>query len=253
MIRRFNYTDRLRILREDVDIQLARNSSEIAFNARLSLDEYDLPSDALVFVEAYRQTSWMRFDFGTVGTPTTAGNHFLTEFDSPDDILFRVKVTQANDIHVLLAEADRVSLKRPSEDADDRIPLLPVKPHPLGDEIYRVDFSDGSPRLLVNNGAGDWRAIVKSPAFASLTYPAVFREVLTRILMIEKHDDSTDVADWRSLWLKLSESLPAVRNCPSGTDPEDEKLDWIDTAVQAFAAKMKNLAKFGEYWKKEDE
>jgi len=82
----------------------------------------------LVFVEAYRQTSWMRFDFRTVGAVTAPKDCSLTEFDSPEDILFRVKVTQANDTHVLLAEADRIPLTRPEPSDDKRIPLLPVKP-----------------------------------------------------------------------------------------------------------------------------
>ena len=253
MIRRFNYTDRIRILREDVLIQLRQTDGWLAFDATLILGDYGLSEEALVFVEAYRQTSWMRFDFGTVGAVIPPQDCRLSEFDSPDDILFRVKVTQASDTHVLLAEADLVPLERPEESDDKRVPLLPVKPHPLGDEIYRVDFSDDRPRLLINNAAGDWRAIAKSPAFASLVYPNVFREVLTRVVMLDGHDDESEPTNWRSLWLKLAESLPGVGDCPSSTDPEDERLDWIDSAVQAFAAKLKNLARFGEYWKKEEE
>jgi hypothetical protein len=252
MIRRFNYTDRLRILREDVRIELRQHGNSFSFSAKLDLGEYDLPEDALVFVEAYRQTSWMRFEFGTAGAVTAPQECALTEFDSPDDIRFRVKVTQASDTHVLLAEADRIPLHRPEESQDRRVPLLPVKPHLLGDEIYRVDFSDDRPRLLVNKDAGDWRAIAKSPAFASLVYPAVFREVLTRIVMVNEFDDSTDSTDWRSLWLKLAELLPGVGECPK-TNDDDDSSDWIDIAVQAFATKLKNLGKFSEYWKKEEE
>jgi len=252
MIRRFNYTDRLRILREDVQVELKQNGENFSFDAKLDLADYDLPEDALVFVEAYRQTSWMRFDYGTVGAITPPADRGLSEFDSPDDIRFRVKVTQASDTHVLLAEADRIPLRRPEDGEDKRAPLLPVKGQSLGEEIYRVDFSDDKPRLLVNKDAGDWRAIAKSPAFASLVYPTVFREVLTRILMVNKFDDSSDVSNWRSMWLKFTEALPGIAECPNAED-EDACGDWVDVAVQAFATKLKNLAKFGEYWKKEEE
>jgi len=230
-----------------------RGGDKDAFEAKLAMSDYDLPKEALVFVEAYRQTAWMRFDFGTVGAISPPKDCALTEFDSPEDILFRVKVTQATDTHVLLAEADRVPLKGLDDSDDKRIPLLPVKPHALENEIYRVDFSDDSPRLLINKAAGDWRAIAKSSAFASLVYPAVFREVLTHVVILDEHDDSSDLTNWRSLWLRLAESLPGVGDCLSNTDPQDERLDWIDSAVRAFANKVKNLAKFGEYWKKEDE
>ena len=253
MIRRFNYTDRIRILREDILVQLREIDGKLGFEAKLNLQEYDLPPDALVFVEAYRQVSWMRFDFGTVEALTPPKDRALTEFDSPDDILFRVKVTQAQDTHILLAEADRVPLKRPEDSTDKRIPLLPVKPESLADEIYRVDFSDDRPRLLVNKEVGDWRSIAQSPAFASLVYPAVFREVLVHVLIVDGHDDSSDTSDWRALWLKLAESLPGVGQSPSSTDANDDKFYWIDSAVSTFASRLKNRSKFEQYWKKESE
>ena len=112
MLRRFNYTGRVRLLREDVKFKLKNESNGAwSFEATLALDEYELPNDALVAVEAYRQTSWMRFDFGTIGAILQPSDRQLTEFDSPEDILFRVRVTSPGtpeEPHgLLLAEADR--------------------------------------------------------------------------------------------------------------------------------------------------
>ena len=68
MQRRFNYTGRKRIHRKDVKFSIVSVVNEIAFDANLDgLRNYDLPRDAFVFVEAYRQTNWMRFYFGTIG------------------------------------------------------------------------------------------------------------------------------------------------------------------------------------------
>ena len=68
MIRRFNYTDRLRIRRSDVRIVLRDENGKLEFDADLrALADYDLPPDSLVFIEAYRQTNWMRFPFGQLG------------------------------------------------------------------------------------------------------------------------------------------------------------------------------------------
>ena len=53
MIRRFNYTDRLRIRRSDVRIVLREEDGKLEFDADLrALADYDLPPDSLVFVEA---------------------------------------------------------------------------------------------------------------------------------------------------------------------------------------------------------
>src|SRR5437016_2570906 len=105
-ISRLNYTGRKRLNRKDVQILLLEPSGgPLSFEAKLKLAEYKFPADALVFVEAYRQTQWMRFTFGKVGAVVPPVDRRLTEFDSPDGILFRVRVTSSSDREgVMLAE-----------------------------------------------------------------------------------------------------------------------------------------------------
>ena len=249
MIRRFNYTDRIRIERKDVRITLREENGKFSFDADLSaLAEYELPPESLVFVEAYRQTNWMRFDFGQVGAITPAKKRDLSQFESPDGLLFRVKVTPNGDVHTLLAEADRIPLARPELSEGDRKPLLPVKPQKLGDEIYRLDFSDDRPLLLINSEAGNYADIGHSPAFMSLVYPGVFREILNRVLLIEKHDDDANLEDWKSQWIKFASLHPGLGELP-GPDDMDGRTDWIDKAVSAFAKQIQARAKFEEFWK----
>ena len=126
MLRRFNYTNRVRILHEDVRFSLHDEGGCWSFDAVLNLGDYELPADALVCVEAYRQTTWMRFDYGTVSEQVVPANRGLTEFDSPEDIRFRVRVTSRGteeDPHgLLLAEADRVQLRSPEDKQEQRQP-----------------------------------------------------------------------------------------------------------------------------------
>jgi hypothetical protein len=57
----------IRIQRKDVRVLLKENEGALSFDANLNgLTDYDLPPDASVFVEAYRQTVWMRFPFGSL-------------------------------------------------------------------------------------------------------------------------------------------------------------------------------------------
>jgi hypothetical protein len=251
MIRRFNYTDRARINRKDVRVTLREENEGFSFDADLSaLADYDLPPDSFVFVEAYRQTNWMRFSFGQVGAILPDNDRRLSQFDAPEGLLFRVKITPNGDIHTLLAEADEIPLARPEQDQGERKPLLPVKPHKLGDEIYKLDFSGDRPLLLINSDAGNYTDVGRSPAFMSLAMPGIFREIIARIVLIENHDDDANPDEWKSQWLKFASLYPGIGKLP-GVEDSDGRSDWIDKAVSAFAKQLQVRTKFTEFWEGE--
>ena len=152
-IRRLNYTGRKKIRLEHVSIALQENGDAPAtFDADLKgLSGYKLPDDAVVTVEARLQTRWMRFGFGTIGAITPAPDRALSEFDSPDGIKFSVKVTAVSGTAgKLLAEAEGIPVRLPGETEERRNPLLPVKADDIGHEVYRIDFSNDPPILLIN-------------------------------------------------------------------------------------------------------
>ncbi len=251
-IRRLNYTGRKKIRRNDVSISLQdKPNAPATFDADLTkLSEYNLPPDAIVSVEARLQTRWMRFRFGTVGAITPPADRALAEFDSPDGILFSVKVTATSGNRgMLLAEADAIPVRFPGEAEERRNPLLPVKSDDIGQEVYRVDFSNDPPMLLVNRAAGEKDTIVRSPLFMSIVYPAALREILNRIILVEESDDPDDDGDsWQSRWLRFATALPGVGPVP----PKDEgdREQWIDDAVAAFARQQSMLDRFIAGWQK---
>ncbi|GAB4403923.1 MAG: hypothetical protein OHK003_31840 [Anaerolineales bacterium] len=252
MIRKLNYTERARIKRDDIVIKLAKRGVENWFDADLSrLINYNFPPRSLLFLEAYRLTSWMRFDFGSIGNITPPKDRHLKLFDTPTGIKFRVKVTAPNDAHKLLAEADAIPLIAPEEDNYDKAPLLEVMPsQELGDEIYRVDFSEGKPVLLINNEVAHYKLIGRSPAFLSLALPAVFREILVKILIIDQIVDDSDMEDWHCRWIRFAKSLPGAGEMPDSDDVE-KCQDWIQDAVAVFARKQKLRMMFKEFWRDE--
>lgn len=248
-VRRLNFTGRKRIRQLDAQIALHPGEDGVyRFHADLRLDGYDLPDDARVFVEAYRQTSWMRFRFGTVGDIRPRDEPRLTEFGSSEGVLFRVRVTSAHAPRgLLLAEADKIRPRRPDREEEERLPLLPARPdESLGSEIYRVDFDD-YPMLLINSHVGDWHALTQDRTFQALTLPAVLREILTRILHIEGYVELDDTEDWRSQWLRYAAALPGVSEPPGAHEP-DRFDDWIGEAVASFARKFESLERFSRYW-----
>ncbi len=248
MIRRINYTGRRRISRDHVQI-IIQEGNPAKFNAKLELAAYRLPADAIIFVEAYRQTLLIRFNYGTVSKIQPPSDLSLNEFESTEGILFRVKVTsQSPEKGKLLAEADRIKFRR-TEEEEERVPLLPVVPQDLGHEITKIDFAD-EPRLLINSAVGDFRNLALSPFFICLIYPQVLREILTRILRIERYYDTDDPEDWKSRWLQYAMMLPGIEKPPE----EDEELqidDWIDEVVAAFSRKHEMLQHFQNFWQEE--
>lgn len=236
-IRRLNFTKRRRILRDDVEIVLHEQTNPPTFDAHLKLEGYDFPPDARVFVEAYRQTTAARFDFGTVSVPVQPASTSLDEFDSPAAILFRVRVTATSGRKgILLGVADRIRPQQPDEKPDPRIPLLPPKPDDLGEEVWRVEFSSSATYLVINNRLPDWKETTRDPNFRALVFPAAMRRILERILYIDEYTDTEDDHDWHSLWLRFASVLPGSGPIPRNRDGYD---DWIEDAVAAFARRTR--------------
>lgn len=236
-VRRLNYTSRVRIYHDDVDIVLLEQPGKMAsFHADLKLADYQFPDDARVVVEAYRQTFLMRFDFGTVGNLQPPPERTLVEFPTPHELLFRVKVTAVSGrAGLLLGEADKIRPRHPDEEPDRRLPLLPPFPEDLGEEIWRVEYSGGT-MLAVNQNLADWKETVRSPIFRALVYPAAMREILERVLFVEKCTSSDDPSDWRCRWLAFAGSMPGAGPVPRTTE---DQLEWVEQAVSAFARRYR--------------
>jgi hypothetical protein len=247
VIRRYNYTNRQEIKRADVRVEIFENP--LRFDAAVSLSEYRLPKDAKVFIEAYRQTTWMRFDFGPVAAVQPSADRHLTDFETSEGLLFRVKVTASNgSAGRLLAVADQLPFVIGSDGEGKRQPLLPVKPQDLGAEIWRVDYSGARPILLVNRQLGDWRNLARSPMFVCLVYPQAMRDILSRVLYIEKHFDDDNEGDWRSEWLAFGSRLAGSGEPPVADAGGDAFDDWIEEAVAAFARAHGMSDRFRLHW-----
>jgi hypothetical protein len=247
-VRTLNYTRRRRLRHEDLRFSIYTTPlAEHAFKAELEIGKYELPADARIFVEAYRQTHWMRFDFGTVGRLEKPRDTVLSIFDNTDGILFRVRVTAMNGAQgLLLAEGDRIPFTALEQKQKKRVPLLPVVPEDLGSEIYRISYEGSGPELLVNSLLGNWRGIARDPLVIALVYPLVLRDILYRISFVEDEFDREDRGDWRSRWCRFAELLPGMETFPDG---RDDREDWVERAVSAFSRRNGVVAKFGLYWK----
>ena len=249
--RRIHFTGRKRLTSQDVKISLHNEAVPLAFQiAHLSLQRHGLPGDALVRVEAYRQSTYMSFELGTVADLRLLGRLALTEFNTPDAIRFRVKVTsvaEASDGQ-LLAVGDRI---RPEWADGGQESLLPVRPSNLGQEVFRLNLED-EPELLINDKIGQWRALSRDEHFVALVYPNVLRTILTRIVP-DDLPDPEEGDDWRSLWIRFAKTHPGISDPPDDEDGDNLSAgDWIEEVVAAFCERNRIYDTFARRWDSED-
>ena len=261
MPRRFNYTGRKRINREDCLVRLVETGGQLSFEATIRLSGYELETIApppRVFIEAYRGASslWRRFDFGTAGAVQSPTNRSLADFGTGSDILFRLKVTsEGADKGKLLASADQITPTLPSGKAPSTPLIAHIQADDIGDEIWRLEFDDlGSnlPLLKVNSrvpmGVDQF---VMDPCLRAIFAPSVMRQVLHRILVVDRDlGDEDDAADWRQRWVRFAESLSGVTECPGTMEKDNSNFDiieqWTNSAIEAFARSAGLLERFCE-------
>ena len=249
MIRRLNFTGRKSLARDVARISLRPEADGgVSFDAELDLDEFDLPKDASVFIEAAFKTTFMRFAWGTVGELAPAEPRLLTLFDQPRLAHFRVKIVEpkATGMGLLLAVADHIEPEGLRDSGKRRVSLFRVDfTSQLTDEIWRLDFDDGGPILeLAHSQATE--ETVRSDAFRALVYPAVFRQVLWRIFEDGIDGPQGNPDHWQERWLRFAAQHcegkfpPSLHNRP----PNGEHEEWIEKALAGFSRKLKLVQNF---------
>lgn len=259
MKRRFNYTGRLRIQREHARITVNVPPRGVpTFTAQLELGGYKLPGEACVYVEAYRHTSHMRFDWGTVAAARPRNGCELSEFGTGEGVLFRVKVVEPAGGHVhgrpaqLLAVANGLTPRRLVESTEQSESLLPIDLREI-DEIWRLEFDPDDttgPVLFLNRRlVPDKTALVRSMEFTTLVLPQILRVVLERILQSTDGEASEEADDWRALWLSMARRLPGVGPLPPNDDDHrDDVEEWVNACVGAFSRSFRLEQGFSGWW-----
>lgn len=239
MKRTFNYTGRHRIPLEHISIRVQRDESgERMFDADLRISSLPLPPDGKVYVDAYFERAFRRFEFGTVAAIRPPQDRILAEIDYGRRIQFRVKVVDASG--KLLAHADGIRPSDPDDADAGRDPLLPVDPREdMGQEVWRVRFAPEGPLLEVNAALNDVMGLFRNNrVIGALVYPQVLRAVLIRILL---SDEESDVdSGWEKRWLDFGAFVSGtpIPDLNQSTRNRDEVENWIGAAVSAFADRV---------------
>ena len=251
MIRTLNFTGRKKIPKDAVQIYLRkRDDGSTCFDAELTLDELQLPEDAVIYIEAFFKRTFMRFRWGTVGAPLPAVDRALSRLSQPGLACFRVKVTDESQraLGLLLAVCDRIVPEGVLEGSASRAPLFRVNYTPdLVDEIWRLNFDDDGGPLLELQSMPGIKEIVRKEAFGALVFPQVIRMIFQQIFDRECVDDPMfEPEQWPARWLTFGAQLAKRTHPPLA--PEEKRCaehdEWIDAVVSAWSRKNKFVANF---------
>ncbi len=250
MQRRFNYTGRQRIRKNDISFSItADDEGNEKFHADIHLGSYELPPDAKVWVEAYDRNALMRFPFGTAAQPNSEISTQLTDFRDTDSCYFRVKVVDPLRRSRLLAVADSVT---PSHRQDEDVAaksLLSVTTRGLESVPWKLEFQPADhPLLVINNRIDAGKSLARSNLFfQALVLPAIFDQVLRQILFEQKYvpAESPDDEDlWKEGWLDFAGCLPGNTRLSIDQEiPDDEKEKWIEDARIGFCTDINAIYK----------
>ncbi|MBV8391062.1 MAG: hypothetical protein JO080_14750 [Mucilaginibacter sp.] len=239
MIRKFNYTGRVKIPEKFAKIKIFENGNSSYFNAYLDIQNLNFPESAKVFVEPYFNANFLRFDYGTIGHLQPPAKTFLNDLPNIDQLRFRVKVIDASDeLHKIIGIADNIYPEGLLNDGN-RKSILPVLFDDIGNQIWKVDIRNDGPVLIMNNEEnypGIRNHIKSNPYFLGLIYPIAIRFILDKIIQ----DDLFDSEEWSLHWLTFTREVLGVYPTPS--DANDPSIDtWVEDVVNSYCVKFKLL------------
>ena len=219
------------------------NGEELAsFKAHIDLHSAGLlRPDGQVWIEAYSGSIVARYYFGTVEHPNAPEDTRLVGFPRGLKPSFKIKVVDPIDPRKrLLAFADKIAPSERDEIESGRQSILPVEYVDLGQKVWNIRMDESlEPVLQLNATITEPYAIstlAKTPEFVALVYPAVIRQILSRLLL--ESEDASTISDHS--WLKFGNSL-STKLCPDrdsyGDNDEEFLRDarlWIDEVVDEF-------------------
>lgn len=241
MIRKFNYTNRKKVPRENVNIKLNKSGDRTFFNAEIFKDGLSFPDNSRIYIESFYGPDLLRFDFGTFGDIKQPSNTDITEIKQlSDNVYFHLKVVDESAENGLLLGDIKIYDLTDDQNIKGRTSIFYVNPVKMNtNEIWRINFraNEGMPLLEVNKDIEGIFEIAKSdPVFISLVYPSAIRQILTHIVTeLENLDYEGD--DWSCKWILFTRITLGILNTPN--DPSDEVAceEWIESVVRAFSLK----------------
>jgi hypothetical protein len=236
-MKRFNYTGRKKILRDDISIRLRGEFSEKpVVDVSVELADYKLSSESTVFLEGQSKTRFSREVLGKVSSSVRKNAITLKEFDDADGLSFRIKVVdESGGLMEAIAENIKPHDKENKPDQNHKS-ILPVASADLSSYgvLWRVNYIDQSATLQIEQGLGSKDQVVRSLLFRGFILPAAMRQILAKIVSSEWDTELSDPDDLSTRWLLFAKQLGAGTPDENAEDHED----WLDDTVRLISSRI---------------
>jgi hypothetical protein len=248
MIRKFNYTNRVKLKTDSFEINLNQTTSGKFFDAQLLLKPYSFPEYAKIYVEAYYKTNYMRFNFGTISNFVQPSNTLLSDFTNTDLIYFRIKIVDDTGKNgKILALTSGIEPKGIEPGQKNRKPIIKVNySMDLGQRLYHLELDEieDLPILEINRKLDNASQLVKSDIFISTIYTSVVFEIANEIVNSDSIYDENEES-WQGYWIKYFKQTLGIHTAhPIKTDENEQKKEWIEDILNSFCSKYKVRTKF---------
>lgn len=236
-VRRFNYTGRKKILREDIEIRLLSENDDVpVINAILDLQAYEFPIDADVFLEPQRKTRFMRIPLGPIQGTVVSNGIVLDEFDNAEDLQFRVKIVARMEGR-LLGFADQIKPASRDDAQDASKPgIFPVVSTDLTSAgvLWQLEYSDQDVVLQIEQELGNKEQVVRSLFFRGFILPEAFRQILLAATR-EWGGELSDTEEFSTRWILFASHLGAGIPEAGPKSPDDV---WIQESVRLLTRRI---------------
>lgn len=236
MQRTFNYTNRKKIGRSEVNFSLMLEDDTIpSFTVAFNFGD-GYPENASIYVEVHAKETRQRFYHGTISQIVPPGNSKLNELDLSAPTLFDVLVVDESGKHGLIIASGTGFRAEGDTENENKSSLLPVVARPLRQQTWKIEMEtgeNGKPELILNSKIPDAiNRIRTDPHFQSLILPAALREVIVFFLW---DDDDSEENEIRNYWMKFAEMVGGEK--PDSQDP-GILLSWVNDVVDGFSERF---------------
>lgn len=238
-MKRFNYTGRKKVLRDDVKIRLQGDFNDKPIvDVAINLSDYSFPQGSSVFLEPHQKTRFMRIGLGGTADSVRRNSIKLSEFDDAQDIDFRVKVVDASQ-GLLLGIAENIKPYSKDDQLDEnQKSILPVSSVDLSSYgvLWRISQDEQKAVLEIECELGSRDQVVRSLMFRAFIWPAAMRQILVGVLSENDWDpELSDPQDLSTRWLMFTRQIGAGMPVKNAVDRNEE---WIDNAVRILTGRI---------------
>ncbi len=224
----FNRTGRMRILEEDVDLEIHPDRSGFLIKSLTGSsgwhDGFDLASrrEARVFLDIRARMYADRFDLGNLDSVVDGAwggtdQSLPSQLQDPD-VAFSVQITVArrpsgSEGGLILARSEPIRFGTDRKDGQAAADsLLRVQPEELGAQIWRLEFDGVGPILLMNSGLRDWHRVAREQIFRLAILPALLRDIIFEMSIYDRE------LNWMEEWARI----PVIKSAFDDKEPIDD-------------------------------